>query len=167
MSSSIISKEITQAVLMELFLFNPDTGVFLWKNGQRAGLPAGSTDSKGYRQIIVHKKLRQAHRLAWMYVYGAWPKGVIDHINGRRDDNRIVNLRDVTQSENMHNRQKTRGCYLNKHGRWVAYIRVNSVKIHLGTFPTEADAYKQYLYAKKTMHPTAPINSKVQAIMQR
>ncbi len=44
-----------------------------------------------------------AHRLAWVLYYGSWPTQNIDHWNGDRSDNRIRNLRDVSQSENMLN----------------------------------------------------------------
>jgi len=49
-----------------------------------------------------------AHRLAWLYMAGAWPSGVIDHMNGDPSDNRWSNLRDVTQAENNANRRKVR-----------------------------------------------------------
>lgn len=50
-----------------------------------------------------------AHRVAWVLYYGKWPTHQIDHINGIRNDNRISNLRDVTQSENMRNRRMNAG----------------------------------------------------------
>jgi hypothetical protein len=64
------------------------------------GNGSGSKDSYGYLIIKIKGRQYKAHRLAWLYVYGQMPKGVIDHINGDRSDNRICNLRDVTQDQN-------------------------------------------------------------------
>jgi hypothetical protein len=52
---------------------------------------------------MIDGKLYGAARLAWLYVHGEWPKNQIDHINRLRDDNRLVNLRDVTHTENCNN----------------------------------------------------------------
>lgn len=61
----------------------------------------------GYKRITYKGRLYTSHRLIYSAFYGEIPKGyVIDHINGKRDDNRIENLRMVTQSENMYNAQE-------------------------------------------------------------
>jgi len=86
--------------------------------------------------------------LAWLYVYGTMPKEQIDHINHVRDDNRIINLREVTHSENHKNRTKqsnnTSGVtgvhWLEEKERWQAYIKGDDKKIHLGTFKNKNDA---------------------------
>src|SRR5687768_770720 len=96
---------LTAEKLRELMDYNPDTGVFLYRKrrGRRsAGLEAGSI-VKGYRLISLGKQY-SAHRLAWLYVYGEWPAGDLDHINCVRDDNRIANLREATDSQNNANR---------------------------------------------------------------
>ena len=40
-------------------------------------------------------------RIVWKYHKGVEPKGVIDHINGDSTDNRIENLQDITQKQNV------------------------------------------------------------------
>ncbi len=45
----------------------------------------------------------KAHRLAWFYVHGVWPKEQIDHINGDKADNCIANLRLADFSKNQAN----------------------------------------------------------------
>lgn len=44
-----------------------------------------------------------ASRVAWKLMTGADPRGMIDHINGIRDDNRFANLRDVPAQINAAN----------------------------------------------------------------
>ena len=56
--------------------------------------------------ITVDGKRYRAHRLAWLYVYGAWPLGRLDHEDTDRQNNRIKNLRPASNAENLHNRGK-------------------------------------------------------------
>lgn len=62
----------------------------------------------GYRYISIWKRSFPVHRVIWCKLTGEWPHPnlVIDHINGIKYDNRIVNLRLVTKSENGKNRHE-------------------------------------------------------------
>lgn len=61
----------------------------------------------GYLRACIKGKSYSFHILIYNTFIGKIPKGlVLDHINGIRDDNRLSNLRCVTQSENMYNAQK-------------------------------------------------------------
>ncbi|HFV7245353.1 TPA: HNH endonuclease signature motif containing protein [Escherichia coli] len=129
----------------------------------KVGSYADSTRrADGYRQVALRLDGKQyqlkAHRVAWILAHGAIPHGKqIDHINGIRDDNRLCNLRLVTQRENDQNRRKARGYSWNKGcSKWEAYIRVDGVLRHLGLFPTEAAARAAYLKAKARYHPSTP-----------
>jgi hypothetical protein len=109
------------AYLKKRLDYNPETGEFIWKpktvrstddkrwNAWFPGQVAGTMDGRGYRRIMLDGKSYGAARLAWLYVYGEWPKNEIDHINRLRDDDRLVNLRDVTSSENCNNRSNNNG----------------------------------------------------------
>jgi len=97
--------------------YNPETGVFIWKpkpgdkwwNANFAGEIAGTINNQGYRQIMIDGKQYMAARLAWLITHGEWPQNEIDHINRVRTDDRMVNLRDVTSTENNNNRSNNNG----------------------------------------------------------
>lgn len=127
-------------------------------NAQRAGKAAGRINHFGYYSVnltvdqVVRKVL--AHRIVWAMHYGEWPNQVIDHINHVRNDNRIVNLRDVSNAENMRNRAPgsrsscgATGVY-SKDGKFLARITVHHKRHHLGTFPTLELAKAAYQKAR-------------------
>ena len=77
----------------------PEAAAARW-NSRFAGKPAFQTDfSQGYKCGEFNGQTLLAHRVVWAIHYGQWPKGVIDHINHNRADNRISNLRDVSQNK--------------------------------------------------------------------
>lgn len=142
--------------------YNAESGEFTWikhRLNMMLGATAGGLHSHGYIRIRVDGVSYFAHRLAFMFVNGRIPCGEIDHINHDRDDNRICNLRESTISENRSNVKpkkkkagKLKGCYLNGSGSWVAEIRKNKKKYHLGSYPTEEEAHAAYCHAAKTLH---------------
>lgn len=60
------------------------------------------------RRVVFFSSKYKAHRVIWLLVVGYWPKDEIDHINQIRDDNRWVNLREVTRTENAKNLARRR-----------------------------------------------------------
>jgi hypothetical protein len=109
---------ITAEYVRHRLQYNSETGVFIWRprsaddkwwNVRHTGKVAGFMNGKGYRQIRINGKLYRAARLAWLYVHGEWPENQIDHINRARDDDRLVNLRDVTPTENQNNKSNNNG----------------------------------------------------------
>lgn len=98
---------------MEVASYDPETGEWFWRERawfgrNRTDKPAGTVRADGYLSIKIDGQNYMAQRLAWLYVHGLWPTNVIDHINGDRLDNRLVNLRDVTQAENNANTPRSR-----------------------------------------------------------
>lgn len=145
---------LTQKRLKELLDYNPNTGQFTWTNPpsfrMKSGDKAGTKMTAGYTKICVDSTEYYTHRLAWLYVFGCFPKQQIDHINHVRDDNRLSNLRladDKTNSKNMSKpRNNTSGCmgvgwdtYTDK---WLAYIGIDGKHINLGRFDNIDDAIK-------------------------
>ena len=154
--------------IREAFDYDPDTGVLTWKirtsNRSAIGQEAGCPDGQGYRILMLDKCLLRTHRVAFAHYHGRWPIGVIDHINGDRSDNRIVNLRDVSNAVNLQNNwrpQKNsstglRGASLTKYpGVFCAEISVNKIKHRLGMFRSPEAAHAAYLEAKKRLHGEA------------
>ena len=87
------------------------TGLFIrLKKSERAriGDVAGYLNEKGYVIIKVKGRLYRAHRLAWFYVYGVWPKGRLDHRDTIKHHNWIKNLREATNQQNLQNRGKNK-----------------------------------------------------------
>jgi len=146
---------INREYLDECFLYNEETGELIWKtrprehfqterccnhtNSRQAGKVAGSYHRQksrgGHRKIVVSVDgvLYHAHNLIWTLVNGYYPLDynmVVDHINGDGFDNRLVNLRCVTQKDNMRNLKKYRtnttgvtGVSFNKGKcKWEVYI---------------------------------------------
>lgn len=156
-------KELTAERLREVLDYDPDTGVFTRKvrtGNVKIGDVAGSFNGKGYIRIGIDGRLHRAHRLAWLYVTGEWPKDQIDHINGDRGDNRLANLREVNNAENQHNLRKARADNTTgflgvspRYGKFRAYIMVDGKNKHLGCFPTPEAAHAAYLEAKRGLHP--------------
>ena len=114
--------------------------------------------SKGYAQHNYREEGRtkpvKMHMFIWELVNGDIPEGMqIDHINGNRLDNRLCNLRIVSQRKNQQNRKchregrlpGTKKCKDNKTNPWSARIQVSGRQTHLGVFPTEQEAHERYL----------------------
>ena len=155
--------------LKEILDYDPNTGIFTWKvniaKNKFAGSIAGNVNNNGYYVITLYRKTYSAHRLAWFYVYGNWPIKDIDHINGNRIDNRIINLRECNQSENQQNRKINKNnssgyigvSYHKKEKKWRSRIKVNNKLINLGSFDTPELAHEKYLEAKKEYHTFNPM----------
>lgn len=152
--------------LREALNYDPLTGIFIRTqagtpgNQRFIGEVAGNLDAKGYRVISIDGKTYKAHRLAWFYVTGEWPKNQIDHQNEDKDDNRFRNLRDASGSQNQQNRGKPRtntsgqkGVYwLTRKRPWRASIRHKGRQIYLGSFFTKDEATAAYAAAAKNYH---------------
>ena len=149
MASSYSS--LTQERLKSLYQYHPETGLFTHLTNSRVrkiGDIVGMTRKDGYMQTKVDKHFYVLHRLAWLYVYGEWPKYEIDHINRQRNDNRIVNLRDIKRSEN--NRNKPLGknnvsghsgiSWSTKSKKWCVKFNFDCYVHHVGFFANLDDA---------------------------
>lgn len=153
-----------QSRLKQLLSYDAKTGEFrrIAKiKGVVVGSVAGRLMKHGYVSIGIDGGEYTAHRLAWLYVHGVWPSGYIDHINGQRCDNRIANLRDVSQSVNMQNvyaaksNSKTGLRGVSWHAqrkKYTARIKVEGRYLSLGLHQTPEAAHTAYMDAKRRLH---------------
>lgn len=96
--------DLTQETLKSLLRYDAATGLF---TRVLPGKKVGHRHSSGYIKIVVCGLIFYAHRLAWLYSYGEWPKGTIDHDNRIKDDNRLLNLKDATPLEQTRNQARS------------------------------------------------------------
>lgn len=157
--------KVTADDLRRVLTYAPETGRFIWLkrtpdmfdddgamtararcalwNKRFAGREAFTSDKgEGRRVSPVFGRIYLAHRVAWAMHYGSWPTGQIDHINGNPSDNRISNLRDVSQTINAQNmplrRDNSTGVpgVVKHNGRFMARIS----RRYLGVFSKFEDA---------------------------
>lgn len=144
----VTSTEIPVEEARKYFIYDPDSGLIFNKvhrKGSRgSGKPSGTINNCGYIAISLNRKKLLGHRLAWAIFYGENPKSEIDHINGNRSDNRIINLRVVTRRQNHRNmlpkiKGKVPGLRF-RNGKWTAQARNESGQVHIGTFASMESA---------------------------
>lgn len=164
--------ELTLELVKELLDYEPETGVFFWKerdikfftptekrtaehlmkmwNSKWAGKEAFTSDNgQGYLTGAILCLPVKAHRLALFYMTGEWPEQV-DHENGNRSDNRFDNLRSVSKAENARNQKKhitntsgvTGVSWHEPMKCWIARIHVNGERTYLGGSPIFEEAVK-------------------------
>lgn len=143
---------LTQARLKELLHYDPETGVFtrVCIPGKRSDLDGAQAgfDSNGYVYICVDYQKYPAHRLAWLYMTGEWPRDEIDHCSRVRSDNRWDNLREASHFQNMLNQSiratNTSGVigvsWDRQTSKWRAHITIGRKMRSLGRFADKADA---------------------------
>ena len=110
-------------------------------NARYAGKVAGAPDHS-YIRVSIEGVSYSAHRIIFAMTFGRWPDAQIDHENHARADNRIGNLREVTNVENARNASmqanNTSGMtgvsWNSRDKKWVAYCRFHGRRINLGTF---------------------------------
>jgi hypothetical protein len=155
---------LTHERLTELLTYDPDTGIFRWRQrraAMRVGEIAGTIRPDGRNQICLDRMFYFASRLAWFYVYGKWPSALIDHKNGKRHQDQIANLREADYCENMRNihsgptnKTGVRGVYFEpRTGRYYAQIRLGGKTAKaLGTFDTLEEAAAVRKEAVRRLH---------------
>lgn len=147
---------ITPNRLKQLFDYDPAAGTFTRKlnaGSATVGQIAGCRDRSGYIRISVDCQRFAAHRLAFLFMTGKLPALHIDHINGDRGDNRWLNLREVTRTENNRNKcnrsDNTSGhpgiTWLPRNKKWRARISTDARRISLGLF----NSIEQAIAARK------------------
>jgi hypothetical protein len=141
----------TQEELKSLLNYDEKTGVFTWRKSSgpvKSGSVAGYVNKKGYVLIGIKGRSYRAHRLAWLYCYGEMPHDDIDHINHDKLDNKISNLRVVSNQENHRNVKMSVAnksgyngvSFCSNRNKWIARISDGKKYLNLGYFVNKMDA---------------------------
>jgi hypothetical protein len=193
MSEAAIQRDIVRTLrlspstehLRKLMRYDPKTGKLFWRprtpdmfrdvgkpaelscatwNTRYADKEAGAKRPDGYLVMAIDGRSHRAHRLIWQIYHGHPPDQDIDHINGVKDDNRICNLRDVSNSVNGRNRKRQEnnssgytGVNFHKQTqKWRAFIKVNQKQKELGKFNSISEA----ISARKNAEPDLGFTSR-------
>ena len=154
--------DITQKEIKRLFNYDKETGELFWRiNKGRAVLNsiAGSINNR-YLSVSINRKKYLVHRIIWLFHYGYLPENTIDHINRNTFDNRLSNLREVSQMCNQRNRKlnknntsTVKGVYWHKqHNKWQPRINVNRKSIFLGLYEDFDNAVCARLAAEQSLN---------------
>jgi hypothetical protein len=153
---------LTQDRVKELFVYSPITGVMTrridWYKGKKGDV-IGSRHNHGYLQARVDGRTYLIHRLAFLYMEGDMPEEV-DHVNGKRDDNRWDNLRPCTKSTNALNSKRSsrnksgaKGVHWCKRdNKWIAKIHIGGVSRKLGYFDSLDEAAELVQLVREEAH---------------
>lgn len=139
------------------YSYDAATGLLSRKDGRKCGF----VQNDRYYALNFRGKKQLMHRFIWWFNYGVWPQNDIDHINGNGFDNRLENLRDVTDVVNLHNvvnpnrdnkTSQMRGVHRHaQSGNWRSQITFNKKVHHVGLFSTPEKAREAYLKKKKEL----------------
>lgn len=155
--------DLTQERVRELFDYDPETGSLIRiakkKGSKGIGSIAGCVGKRGYSYTAIDGKSYRTHRVIWLWHYGYFPENNLDHINRKKTDNRIENLREVSQSCNLRNssirndnKTGVKGVRWDKRdSAWVVSIKYSGKEysLHWGRDFTEAVAHR--LAAEQTL----------------
>tara|TARA_R110001632_G_C11251742_1_gene408913 strand:+ start:123 stop:656 length:534 start_codon:yes stop_codon:yes gene_type:complete len=156
-----MNNSLTQEQLKAELNYDQHTGLFTRirtnTNNVIIGDNSGSISKQGYLNIMVLSTRYLSHRIAWLYEYGNFPTKNIDHINGVKTDNRIINLREATHEENAKNMKMTSlnssgflgVCWHKPTESWQVSINTNTNRIYLGIFKKLSDAVKTRVDAEE------------------
>lgn len=149
--------KLTRNKILGMLTYDTLTGILYWRIAKsrriKPGQIAGSLKSDGYIQLRIDGHYYMAHRIAWVIVHGRFPTRQIDHINGRKNDNWIANLRQATPAQNAVNTTHARGfSWCKQTKRWRAQICINGKNRNLGRFVSQKEARDAYVAANLSVH---------------
>lgn len=164
-----MDNSLTLQYLHSILIYNKNTGLFLWKyrddvgkkwNNRNAGKVAGTKNKNRHVTILINRIKYKAHRLAWFYVTGFWPKENIDHRDLNKSNNIWKNLREATHAQNSMNRKLQPNNLIGFKGvswkadrdKWMSRIKKDRRQIFLGYFQTPEEAHNAYVVASKKYH---------------
>lgn len=159
---------LTYELASELFSYDPQ-GFLRWKKPRnktkKVDQIVGGRRKDGRQQVMLQLEgkpyLFLVYRIIWLLHHGHWPSKTIDHVNGNPQEDRIENLRDISQGANNENKQKSQSnnklqtlgvCMHKTTGKFRATINKHNKQHHLGLFESQEDALVAYKNAKDILH---------------
>jgi len=149
-------QNLTLERLKQELSYDPNTGLF--SRIKPSKRPVGWKNGNGYIRIEFLGNRVYAHRLAWFYMTGAWPKFQIDHIDRNKSNNKFWNLRDVPEEINgrncppQPNRTGFPGVNKARNGKFCAQITIEGHSKHIGTFNTAEEAHAAFVKQTKALY---------------
>ena len=149
---------------LKLFTYDPVTGLLRWavpRGPLKVGDLAGSNNGRGYIRVNFNGKLRLRSHLVWLMHTGAWPSQQLDHIDGNSLNDRVENLREVSNLQNQRaitkprvtNSTGFRGVCLTSDGtKYRATLNIGRKQVFLGHFDTAEAAHQRYTEARAKLH---------------
>lgn len=152
---------ITLKDVNKYFSYDKENGKLFWKDhwhnatksrilGKEAGTIVYNKGNK-YVHVGIYGKQYGIHRLIYFIEINNYDDGLcIDHIDGNGLNNRINNLRLVTNRKNTQNRKSHRNGrlvgahYITSRNKWESSIQVNGKRVRLGRYDTELKAHNAY-----------------------
>lgn len=140
--------------LHEVLIYEPAAGRLTWRispaNNIKVGDPAGSRDGSYVRVSVDDVKIL-AHRVIFAMMTGRWPTTDVDHDDGDGLNNRWLNLREATESQNGGNSRLSKASRTGFKGvsrdkkAFQANITFKRKRIYIGSFSTPEAAHAAYL----------------------
>jgi len=154
---------LTREYLRKILYYNELTGNFIWRvhvsDRTPVGTIAGTNRSNKCIIITIDLKKYRAHRLAWLYMTGDWPKKNIDHKDRNPLNNAWVNLREATVQQNCfncgirsHSKTGFKGVHREITGRYSANATINGKRHYIGVFDTPEEAHEAFKTFIKPIH---------------
>jgi hypothetical protein len=147
--------------MREHFSYDPLTGDIInikrrmGLKPERVGFSALRPCVNGHFYVSFRRKVFLASRFAWALHHGEWPSFEIDHRDGDTHNNKLLNLRELTSSQQKRNRKpygKTgvKSTHIHQNG-FRASLTVNKKRVDLGVFANLSDANSAVIEAEKRL----------------
>lgn len=150
--------------LLHLFEYHREAGILIWKNppkqnsyliGQVAGTKQFS-NGVTYLRVAVNGKKVFVHKVIY-FLECEVLENILDHVDGNGLNNRIENLRKVSNRENSQNKKVHRAGALvganwdKSRKKWFSSIQINGKTKYLGRFNSQTEAHQKYMNALKEL----------------
>jgi hypothetical protein len=149
------SKDVLQGELQSTFRIDNEGSLERLFRGSYWRTVKNVDNCNGYCLIGFNDRLYYYHRIVWILINGDILDSnlEIDHIDNNKLNNKIENLRLVSNRKNQQNTKKQKiqqkiGYYFHKKtNKWRANIQINKKSIHLGLFDDEKEVSQMYQIA--------------------